>query len=133
MKNFIRINLDEVLDRIYAESAWRTAYRNDLYTLTPDNERMLVLKVQQGFHELLARLSGYVESWNYNPNIEQDNIMLVLKPDGQPDSGTLRASIIEALAQYALLQFYGEAETYHGTAWRRQRAHVMLLMCRPTP
>jgi len=105
MKMTLKINLDAILDRIYAESAWRAAHRNDIYTLTPDNERMLSLKVGQGLNELLARMAGYVTGWNYNPNIE-------------------------ALAYYALLQFYGEQDTYYGTAWRKHRAHVVLLLCR---
>ena len=45
MKMTLKINLDAVLDRIYAESAWRAAHRDDVYTLTPDNERMLSIKV----------------------------------------------------------------------------------------
>ena len=131
MKMTLKINLDAVLDRIYAESAWRAAYRNDVYTLTPDNERMLALKVGQGLNELLARMTGYVTVWNYNPNTLQDNIMLQLRFGGSlPDEGILKAAIIEALAFYALLQFYGERDTCYGTAWRKHRAHVVVLLCR---
>ena len=72
MKMTLKINLDAILDRIYAESAWRAAHRNDIYTLTPDNERMLSLKVGQGLNELLAHMAGYVTDWNYNPNIEPE-------------------------------------------------------------
>ena len=60
MKTTLKINLDAVLERIYAESAWRAAHRDDVYTLTPDNERMLSIKVGQALNELLARMSGYV-------------------------------------------------------------------------
>lgn len=131
MKMTLKINLDAILDRIYAESAWRAAHRNDIYTLTPDNERMLSLKVGQGLNELLARMAGYVTGWNYNPNIEEGNITLQLKFDGNsPNEDILSSTIIEALAYYALLQFYGEQDTYYGTAWRKHRAHVVLLLCR---
>ncbi|MBO5540317.1 MAG: hypothetical protein J5980_05165 [Muribaculaceae bacterium] len=129
----LKINLDAVLNRIYAESAWRAAHRNDVYTLTPDNERMLSIKVGQGLNELLARMAGYVTAWNYNPNLLQDNILLNLKLDGDGlDEDILQGDITEALAFYALLQFYGEQDTYYGTAWRKHRAHIMLLLCRPS-
>ena len=133
MKMTLKINLDAVLDRIYAESAWRAAHRNDVYTLTPDNERMLSIKVGQGLNELLARMAGYVTAWNYNPNLLQDNILLNLKLDGDGlDEDILQGDITEALAFYALLQFYGEQDTFYGTAWRKHRAHIMLLLCRPS-
>ena len=133
MKMTLKINLDAILDRIYAESAWRAAHRNDIYTLTPDNERMLSIKVGQGLNELLARMAGYVTAWNYNPNLLQDNILLNLKLDGDGlDEDILQGDITEALAFYALLQFYGEQDTYYGTGWRKHRAHIMLLLCRPS-
>jgi len=133
MKMTLKINLDAVLDRIYAESAWRAAHSNDVYTLTPDNERMLSIKVGQGLNELLARMAGYVTAWNYNPNLLQDNILLNLKLDGDGlDEDILQGDITEALAFYALLQFYGEQDTYYGTGWRKHRAHIMLLLCRPS-
>ena len=133
MKMTLKINLDAVLDRIYAESAWRAAHRNDVYTLTPDNERMLSIKVGQGLNELLARMAGYVTAWNYNPNLLQDNILLNLKLDSDGlDEDILQGDITEALAFYALLQFYGEQDTYYGTGWRKHRAHIMLLLCRPS-
>ena len=131
MKTTLKINLDAVLDRIYAESAWRAAHRDDVYTLTPDNERMLSIKVGQALNELLARMAGYVTEWNYNPNLLEDNIWLTLQLDGPVDEATLKGAITEALAFNALLQFYGEQDTYYGTAWRKHRAHVMLLLSVP--
>ena len=130
MKTTLRINLDVVLDRIYAESAWRAAHRDDVYTLTPDNERMLSIKVGTALNELLARMAGYVTEWNYNPNLLEENIWLTLQLDGPVDEETLKGTIAEALAFNTLLQFYGEQDTYYGTAWRKHRAHVMLLLCR---
>lgn len=130
MKITIKINLDTILNRVYSESAWRSAYRTDAYTLTPDNERMIALKVGQGLNELLARMAGYVAAWNYNPNIEQDNVSITLQcGEAQPDGDIIRDAITEALAFYALLQFYGEEDTYYGAAWRKHRAHIMLLLC----
>ena len=77
--------------------------------------------------------SAMKTAWNYNPNLLQDNIMLVIKPDGIGlDESVLAGAVTEALAFYALLQFYGEQDTYYGTAWRKHRAHIMLLLCRPS-
>ena len=128
MKTTLKINLDAVLDRIYAESAWRAAHRDDVYTLTPDNERMLSIKVGQALNELLARMAGYVTEWNYNPNLLEENIWLTLQIDAPIDEATLKGAITEALAFNTLLQFYGVQDTYYGTAWRKHRAHVMLLL-----
>ena len=76
-------------------------------------------------------MAGYVTAWNYNPNITENNIPLELKFNNNgPAEDILRGAIVEALAFYALLQFYGEQDTYYGTAWRKHRAHVVLLLCR---
>ena len=38
MKTTLKINLDAVLERIYAESAWRAAHRDDVYTLNANGQ-----------------------------------------------------------------------------------------------
>ena len=63
----LKINLQQIYEHIYAESAWRAAHRND---------------------------------------------------------------VVETLAYYALLQFYGAKDTYYDTAWRRNRAHAVIILCR---
>lgn len=127
----LKINLKQIFERIYAESAWRAAHRNDLYTLTPDNEELLRVKVKSGFDELVSRISGYLNSSSFNPTLARDNIQLdIAFEEIEPVIESLRSAIIETLAFYALLQFYGANDTYYDTAWRRNRAHVVIILCR---
>lgn len=127
----ITINLDDILNRIYAESAWHTAYRKGAYTLTPDNAAMLEMRIADGLSDLRSRMAGYVKFWNYNPNIPDGNITIELKfekpvPDGTGD--TLKGAITELLAFYALMCFYGEKDTNYGTGWRLHRTKVKLVL-----
>lgn len=129
----IKINLDDVLDRIYAESAWHAAYNNKIKLLTPDNARMLEMRIEDALHELRSRISGYVCEWNYNPHISSGNITIGLTMKHQQPQHVQEAmhgAITELLAAYALMCFYGEEGTYYGTAWRLHRTKVLLLLAR---
>ena len=127
----LKINLKQIYERIYAESAWRAAHRNDVYTLTPDNEELLRVKVKSGFDELVSKISGYLNSSSFDPTLARDNIKLDISfEEIEPVIDSLRSAIIETLAFYALLQFYGLNDNYYDTAWRRNRAHVCIILCR---
>lgn len=129
----LTIDLDEILDRIYAESAWHAAYDRDIPTLTPDNARMLEMRVEDGLNELRTRLAGYLTQWNYNPHIDKQNITLTLKTKHEPTTSLVDAmhgAIVGLLSAYALMCFYGENGTYYGTAWRLHRTKIMLLLAR---
>lgn len=130
MRYTIEISLDLVIKKILAESAWRAAHRNDVYTLSPDNAELLSVKIRHALNELLSRMAGYVIEWHYLPYAEENNITIVLEIEGIIDETIIRNSIIDALTFNVLLQFYGEQDNYYGTAWRKHRAHVMLLLCR---
>ena len=129
MQITININLEEVLNRVYAESAWRTAHDKDAYTLTPDNKPLIAQMVHKGLVELLARTAGYVSDWNYNADLAENNISITLTVSPQINVNILEGDIIEALAFNALMQFYGRVETYYTTAWLKYRSHVVLLLC----
>lgn len=130
----ITIDLDNILDRIYAESAWHAAYQPEVKLLTPDNARMLEMRIEDGLADLHSRISGYVSSWNYNPYIDNGNITigLALPATMEAQADAVRGIVVDLLANYALMRFYGDDGTYYGTAWRLNRVRLMLLMARAT-
>lgn len=129
----VAINLSEIFELIYAESAWISAHNDSLYCLTSDNEPMLKLKVREGYAQLLPKIQPYLSWANYNPNIDARNLTLTLQfahltPDSMAD--TAHRIIVEALAHYALMCFYhGQTQLYEA-AWRKSEAQLMLLWAR---
>jgi len=128
----ITINLDTILDRIYAESAWHAAYETDVKVLTPDNARMLEMRIEDGLADLRPRISAYVSQWNYNPHIETGNITIGLSLPQTMDchTETMAGLIVDMMANYALMRFYGDENTYYGTAWQVARARLLLMLAK---
>jgi hypothetical protein len=102
--------------------------------VNPSNEPIVDRRVREGLDDLLARMSGYIEQQNVNFNVESQNIMLTLAVESRPLlslGSSLKAAIIAALANYALMSLYGDEDSIYGTAWRMHRARVMVLLTRP--
>ncbi len=130
----ISINLDEIQQAIYTEGTWHPADNATAWGVNPSNEPIVDRRVREGLDDLLARMSGYIEKKNINFNIESDNIMLTLAVDSRPLltlNSDLKAAIIAALANYTLMSLYGDEDSIYGTAWRLNRARVLLLLSRP--
>ena len=72
----ITIDFDEILDMVYAQSAWHAAYDKTVRVLTPDNRNMLLLKLKEGYADLRQRVLGYLIFDNYNPNIQTQNLTM---------------------------------------------------------
>lgn len=129
----IVIDLDEVLQRIYAESARRALAAPEVYVLTDNNENLLEQYIHSAMHDVKTRMAGYITLFSYNPNSTERNIVLQLKlehPAGSSLDTAMHDALVELLANYALLRFYGERDTYYGTAWRKYRAQLMLVLAR---
>lgn len=126
----ITLDLDRILDRIYAESAWHAAHQPEITLLTPDNARMLEMRIEDGLADMRSRLSGYITAWNYNPYIEKGNITIGFALPAAMDSqaDTVAGVVVDLLANYALMRFYGDDGTYYGTAWRLNRTRLTILM-----
>ena len=131
----ITIDLDNILNRIYAESAWHASYQPEVKLLTPDNARMLEMRIEDGLADLRTRISGYIDSWNFNPHLDRGNITITLALPATMDCHTqpMSGTITDLLANYALLQFYGSEGTHYDTAWRLNRARILLLLARAMP
>ena len=133
MKITVTADIADVLERVYAESAWRAAHNPGALVLTPDNARLLTTHARRAWDDLLARLAGYVAASNFNPNIDQ-SLTLVLKlaanaPDTLP--AALTGAVVATLAFYVLDQMYAsDPESWFGIAWRRHRAQCVLLLAR---
>lgn len=128
----ITIDLDTILERIYAESAWHAMYQPEVKLLTPDNARMLEMRIEDGLTDLRARIRGYVENWNYNPHLDKGNITITLTLPSTMDSqcDTVAGIIVDLMANYALLQFYGNNGTHYETAWKVNRARLTIMLAK---
>ena len=134
----IHIDFDEVLNGVYAQSAWHAAYNDGMRVLTPDNRRMLLLKLKEGYADMRQRVMGYLTSDNYNPTIESHNITMTFgfrhcQPVSLPEA--LHDTIVALLTNFVLMRFYGEID-YRGLEygssifyieWRRYKSKLLLV------
>jgi hypothetical protein len=129
----ISIDLDDILQEIYAASAWHAAHDKSVYQLTDDNRAMLRLKIREGYDHIYSRISGYIEASNYNPNIDHANITLTLvfrHECADTLAAELQATIIHALSNFALMRYYGGNDTYYNIAWHKYEAQLLLAFVR---
>lgn len=133
----IYIDFDEILNYVYAQSAWSAAHNPSVRVLTPDNRNMLLLKLKEGYGDLRSRVLGYLEFDNYNPNIDSRNIMMTFAFRNQPKLGFdkgLHDTLVAMLAHFVLMRFYGEVDprgaelgsSIYNLEWRRYKAKLML-------
>ena len=130
----IVINLDEIQQAIYTEGTWHPAANATAWGVNSSNEPIVDRRVREGLDDLLARISGYIESKNINFNLDSQNIMLTLAVERRPlltIASELKSAIIAALANYTLMTLYGDEDSIYGTAWRLHRARALLLLSRP--
>ena len=130
----ITIDLDEIQQAIYTEGVWHPAENSTAWGVNPSNEPIVDRRVREGLDDLLARMSGYIVSQNINFNQDHQNIMLGIALEKRPlltIARDLKSAIISALANYTLMSLYGDEDSIYGTAWRLNRARVMLLLSRP--
>lgn len=138
MNNIIvTIDFDEILNYVYAQSAWYTAHEPNARVLTSDSGKMLLLKLKEGYADLRQRVLGYLESDNFNPNIDKGNITMTFTFKHRQQAGfdtALHDTIVALLAHFVLMRFYGEVDPrgkQHGSSiynleWRRYKAKLML-------
>lgn len=56
----VSIDIDDVLEKVYAASAWHAVGRACGYVITPDNAAMLRSTMREGFDDLRSRAGGYL-------------------------------------------------------------------------
>ncbi len=133
----IHIDFDEILNYVYAQSAWHGAHNENVRILTPDNRNMLLIKLKEGYADLKQRVMGYLSFDNYNPNIDSRNIIMTFAFNNEPRLGfdtALHDTIIALLANFLLMKFYGDIDPrgpQHGSSifnleWRRYKAKLMI-------
>lgn len=133
----IHIDFDEILNYVYAQSAWHGAHNENVRILTPDNRNMLLIKLKEGYADLKQRVMGYLSFDNYNPNIDSRNIIMTFAFNNEPRLGfdtALHDTIVALLAHFLLMKFYGDIDPrgpQHGSSifnleWRRYKAKLML-------
>lgn len=133
----INIDFDEILNIVYAQSAWHAAYDKSVRLLTNDNRSMLLLKLKEGYADLRQRVMGYFSFDNYNPNIEARNITMTFTFKHEHPLGfdsALHDTIVALLAHFVLMRFYGKVDSRgieYGSSiyyleWRRYKAKLMI-------
>ena len=130
----ISIDLDDIQQAIYTEGTWHPADNATAWGVNSSNEPIVDRRVREGLDDLLARISGYIESKNINFNLESQNILLTVAVERRPLltlASDLKQAIIAALANYTLMSLYGDEDSIYGTAWRLHRARTLLLLSRP--
>ena len=130
----IAIDLDEIQQAIYTEGTWHPAENATAWGVNSSNEPIVDRRVREGLDDLLARISGYIESKNINFNLESQNILLTVAVERRPLltlASDLKQAIIATLANYTLMSLYGDEDSIYGTAWRLHRARTLLLLSRP--
>ncbi len=130
----ISIDLDDIQQAIYTEGTWHPADNATAWGVNSSNEPIVDRRVREGLDDLLARISGYIESKNINFNLESQNILLTVAVERRPLltlASDLKQAIIATLANYTLMSLYGDEDSIYGTAWRLHRARTLLLLSRP--
>ncbi|MBR5087422.1 MAG: hypothetical protein IKS64_04575 [Muribaculaceae bacterium] len=133
----IYIDFDEILNYVYAQSAWYAAHNDKVRIITPDNNRMIMLKLKEGYALLRDRVLGYLDFDNYNPNVDSRNIIMTFAFNNEPRLGfdaALHDTVVALLAHFVLMSFYGEVDPRgmeHGSSifnleWRRYMAKLMI-------
>ena len=122
----VRVDLNEVLERVYAESAWQ-AMISGSRRLTGDNERIVLMRMREVHEDLCTRLSGYVASNEWNVETKETTLTL----HGKCPAESVRRVWADTLWSGVMWRMHnaeeGDSLTYH-KMWRVSRARVLLLM-----
>lgn len=134
----ITIDFDEILNYVYAQSAWHCAYNEHERILTNDNRNMLLIKLKEGYADLRDRVLGYLDFDNYNPNVDSRNIIMKFAFKHEQPLGfdsALHDTVVALLAHFILMRFYGEVDpkgAKYGSSifnleWRRYKSKLMIV------
>lgn len=129
----IAIDKADILEAIYAASAWHCMVYKQAHRLTPDQERLCMMKVKEGYDDLYSRVMGYTNLANFNPNVESGNVRFAFAfshPVGMTVPEGLKQLVTQLLANFALKRFYGDQASYFGAAWLKYRAQLLLAFAR---
>ena len=129
----ISVNLDDVLDSIYAQSAWHCAHNKQIYRLTPDNSTLLSLKVKEAYDNIYTQNMAYVSFANFNPNLNAANVrfnFIFRHPYHEAMPQDVKQIIENALVAFALMRCYGDLDDYYETAWRKYSAQLRMVFAR---
>ncbi len=131
----LKINIDkeQILNIIYAESAWHCITHPEAKRLTPDLERLCMMRVKEGFEDLRSRFMAYISFSNFNINLDSKNVTIEFLffnpyPESLPDA--MRDDVTQMLAWFALKRFYGDDASYYHTAWLKHRASLNISFAR---
>lgn len=129
----VSIDMDDVLEKVYAASAWHAVGHDGCHVITPDNAAMLRSTMREAFDDLRTRAGGYIALASYNPDAAQGNVRLTFELRHKPPlefADELSGVIEQMLANFVLFRHHGADDGYFYTAWRKYRAQLMLMFAR---
>lgn len=129
----IAIDKEQILNIIYSESAWYGILHPEAKCITPDWERLTMMRVKDGFEELRTKFQAYIYFSNFNPNIEERNVEIEFRffhPYSDTLPEVLTADVTQMLAWHALERFYGEHVSYFHTAKVKHLAGISMSFAR---
>lgn len=129
----VSVKKSDIMNRVYAQSAWHCAIRPQVPRLTADQEPMLLLTMHKGYVEMCGRLRAWLVAHSLSPKAEDGCVQLWLRI-GSADDSTLSsevaAVVAELLSSYVLKVHYATTDSYFTTAWRKSMAQLLLIMAR---
>lgn len=129
----IKIDKDDILQPIYAASAWLCASDKSARRVTADNERLCLMKAKEAYDDLHSRVMRHVTFANFNPNIDSANVTLTFEFRCAPRATMayeLKQIVTQYIANFALMRLYGEQASYYSIACRKYRAQMLLVFAR---
>ena len=134
----IKLDLENLLESIMFQSAWKATHSENCLFITSDNDAMMIKFIRQGFDNFTGHAGGYITATNFNPNIEHDNIRVTVTLSKAADelfTELLGNAVEQILINWTLFHFYGardddgEESLFH-LAWRKMRAQFMVMMAK---
>ncbi len=140
----VTVDMGRVLSDICATSAHLFAAGQTQYRLSADNERLIAVKLHEGFDDLMRRIAGYVVSATFSTETATITLKLprhlgrsrMAAQNGTPETAaSLVASAVEqTLTQYALMCFHdprtgpARVEGTYRAAWLQARSRTLILL-----
>ncbi|MBR1543725.1 MAG: hypothetical protein IJ626_02390 [Muribaculaceae bacterium] len=140
----VTVDMGRVLSDVCATSAHLFASGQTQYRLSADNERLIAVKLREGFDDLMRRIAGYVTSAAFGTETATITLRLpqhlgrshIAAQTGNPATAIslVAAAVEQTLTQYALMCFHdprtgpARVEGTYRAAWLQARSRTLILL-----
>ena len=121
----INIDINEILNRIYSESAFIYVTNPETFRLSSDQNKLVITKLHEGFAALARRISGYTAAIDFSVTDLAIAVTLRSDPPAQSNLKTVVAENIKTdLTAYALMVFYHDHTPRYENTWHSARSQL---------